>query len=144
MHKLLYSLLVLALLVSCSRPTVKKENYEDGTIKSELTYRKIDGKEQLIKEIRFHPNGNKYIEGEYKDDLRDGLWASYFEDGKLWSEGVFVKGESHGKRIVYHPNGQKYYEGNFTMGKRTGIWIFWDEDGNKVNEINYDLQPESN
>lgn len=144
MHKLLYSLLVLALLASCSRPTVKKESYEDGTIKSELTYKKINGKEQLIKEIRFHPNGNKYIEGEYKDDLRDGSWASYFEDGKIWSEGVFVKGESHGKRSVYHPNGQKYYEGIFTMGKRTGIWIFWDEDGNKVNEINYDLQPESN
>jgi antitoxin component YwqK of YwqJK toxin-antitoxin module len=141
MQKLLYALLGMFILASCSKTTVKKENYDDGTVKSELTYKKIDGKEQLIKEIRFHPNGKKFFEGEYKNEKRDGYWASWFQDGTLWSEGEFLNGESHGKRTVYHANGNKYYEGNFTNGKRTGIWVFYSEDGKKEREIDYDKQP---
>ena len=141
MQKLLLSVLILALMSSCSRQTVKKEKFDDGKIKSEKTYEKFGGKEKLIKEVQFHPNGQKYMEGSYKDELRDGYWASWFKDGKLWSEGEFVKGESHGKRTVYFPNGRKYYEGSYNMGKRTGVWVFYDEDGNKVKEVNYDKEP---
>ncbi len=132
MQKFFFSALIIALLISCSGPTVKKEKYDNGKVKSEKTYQKIDGKEQLVKEIQYHPNGKKYIEGGYSNELRDGHWKSYYEDGKLWSEGDFLKGESHGKRTVYHPNGKKYYEGNFDMGKRSGLWVFYDEDGIKL------------
>jgi antitoxin component YwqK of YwqJK toxin-antitoxin module len=141
MQKLFYFFLALILFVSCSRTSVKKEKFDDGKIKSEKTYQKIDGKDQLIKEVQFHPNGKKYIEGKYKDNLRNGYWASWYKDGKLWSEGEFVKGESHGKRTVYYPNGKKYYEGNFNMGKRTGIWMFYDEQGKKVKEVDFDKEP---
>ncbi|MFH1120755.1 MAG: hypothetical protein V1775_13110 [Bacteroidota bacterium] len=141
MQKLCYFLLALILLASCSRTTVKKEKFEDGKIKSEKTYRKIDGKQQLIKEIQFHSNGQKYMEGNYENELRNGHWVSWYKDGKLWSEGEFVKGESHGKRTVYFSNGKKYYEGYFNMGKRTGIWMFYDEAGQKVKEVNYSAGP---
>lgn len=127
-------------LVSCSRTSVKKEKYENGTIKSEKTFERIDGKEHLVKEVQYHPNGKKYIEGGYKDDLRDGFWASWYDDGQLWSEGEFRNGKSHGRRTVYHPNGQKYYEGTFDMGKRTGVWVFYNEEGLKIKEVNYDTQ----
>jgi len=144
MQKLCYFFLSLIVLTSCSKATVKKEKFDDGKIKSEKTYEKIGGKEKLIKEVQFHPNGQKYMEGSYKDELRDGYWASWYKDGKLWSEGLFVKGESHGKRTVYFPNGRKYYEGNFDMGKRSGVWVFYDENGDKVKELNYDLQQPQN
>jgi uncharacterized protein len=142
MQKFLFSALIAALLFACSGPTIKKEKYDNGRIKSEKTYQKIDGKEQLVKEVQYHPNGKKYIEGGFKNELRDGHWVSYYDDGKLWSEGGFVKGESHGKRTVYHPNGKKYYEGSFNMGKRSGVWVFYDENGNKVKEVNYNTKPE--
>lgn len=137
MQKLVCFLIATFILVSCSRTNVKKEKYEDGRIKSEKTFQKINGKEQLVKEVKFHQNGQKYIEGSYKDELRNGPWSSWYEDGKIWSKGEFKEGKSHGKRTVYHPNGNIYYEGNFDMGKRTGLWVFFDENGVKIKEVNY-------
>lgn len=137
MQKLSYFFLITIIFISCSKTTVKKEKFEDGKIKSEKTYRKIDGKEKLVKEVKYHHNGQKYIEGGYMDELRNGKWTSWYEDGKIWSEGEFKDGKSHGKRTVYHPNGKKYYEGTFDSGKRTGIWMFYNEAGIKVKEVNY-------
>ena len=142
MHKSGLLLVFIVLFSACSRTVVKKENYDDGKIKSEKTYKKINGKEQLIKEVQYHPNGNKYMEGNYTDELRDGHWVSWYSNGTVWSEGDFVKGESHGRRTVYFTNGSKYYEGNYNMGKRTGLWVFYDETGNKVKEVNYDKETE--
>jgi len=142
MKRLLFLLLSTLILVSCNNQTVKKELFEDGSVKTEKTFEKVDGEEKLVKEVVYHSNGKKYIEGNYKNDLREGYWASWFDNGNLWSEGEFKEGESHGKRTVYHSTGKLYYEGNFNMGKRVGIWTFYDEAGNKKNEIDYDKAPE--
>lgn len=142
MNRLLIILLSITLLTACNKPVIKKELYDDGTVKSEKTYKKIDHKEQLVKEVVFHPNGKMYIEGNYKNELREGYWASWFQNGNLWSEGEFKAGESHGKRTVYHENGKLYYEGTFDMGKRIGVWTFFDENGVKVNQIDYEKNPD--
>lgn len=131
-------ILMMLIFVSCNNNTVEKETYEDGTIKSQKTYKTNKEDKELIKEIQYHPNGKKYIEGNYKENQRDGYWASWFEDGQLWSEGNFVMGKSDGKRTVYHPNGKLYYEGVFNMDKRVGVWKFYSEAGDLVNEIDYD------
>jgi len=138
----LATIILIVSTIACTRTNVKQEKYDNGNLKSEKTYLKKGGKEILIKETTYHPNGKKFIEGEYKDELRDGRWASWYDNGQLWSEGNFVKGESHGRRTVYYQNGKKYYEGNFNMGKRSGIWTFYDENGVKDKEINYDTSPE--
>lgn len=142
MHRLLIITLSIILFSACSKTTVKKEMYADGKLKSEKTYKKIEGREQLVKEVTYHPNGEKYIEGNYTNELRDGYWASWFPDGKLWSEGQFKAGESHGKRTVYHENGKLYYEGSFDMGRRVGVWTFYDKNGVQVNQIDYDKTPD--
>lgn len=57
--------------------------YENGTKWSESFY--IDG----IKEghsITFFPNGKVRYIGEYKDDVKIGLWRFYSEDGTLNKE----------------------------------------------------------
>lgn len=132
----------IAILTACNKTTIKRDYFEDGTLKSEKTFKKIDGKDILLKEINYHPNGNKYIEGNYKDGLREGKWASWYKDGQLWSEGNFKQDKSDGVRSVYHPNGNLHYKGTFDIGKRVGIWLFYDESGIKINEINYDESPE--
>lgn len=138
-HKLaiLALLFAYAFFTSCGKTTVEKEQYEDGKVKTEKTFKTIEGEKALVKEVHYHPNGKKYIEGNYKDNKRDGYWASWYDNGQLWSEGNFKDGLSDGKRTVYHQNGKLYYEGTFTMGDRTGIWKFYDENGNLTNEIDY-------
>jgi antitoxin component YwqK of YwqJK toxin-antitoxin module len=93
-------------------------------------------------EVDYHPNGQKYMEGAYKENLREGKWTSWYEDGTLWSEGEFVAGESHGKTSVFHPNGQLHYKGSFNKGQRVGIWTFFDENGIKIKEIDYNDSPD--
>lgn len=141
MQRILILLISAALLVSCSKKSVEKEKYPDGKIKSEKTFNEIDGDKQLVKEVHYHPNGKKYIEGSYKGNKRDGYWASWYENGQLWSEGEFKDGLSEGKRTVYHPNGKLYYEGDFKAGERVGLWKFYDDAGKKINEIDYSKVP---
>lgn len=138
MQRILILLLTLTLFVSCRNTTVEKETYPNGNIKSEKTYKTIEGKKELVKEVHYYENGKKYIEGNYEHNKRSGYWASWYEDGQLWSEGDFKDGESDGKRTVYHENGKLYYEGIFKMGERVGIWKFYDESGKPINEIDYD------
>ena len=142
MKRLIIILVAITTLAACNKTNVKTTLFEDGSVKSEKNFKTVDGKEELTKEINFHPNGKKYIEGHYKDGLRDGYWASWYNDGQLWSEGNFKKDKSDGERTVYHPNGTLHYKGTFDMGKRVGVWTFYDEAGVKVNEINYDESTE--
>lgn len=137
MQKLIITLIALAFMASCGKTSVEKEKYSDGKIKSEKTFNDENGEKELVKEVHYHPNGKKYIEGNYKDNKRDGYWASWYDNGQLWSEGEFKEGLSEGKRTVYHPNGKIYYEGTFKAGERVDIWKFYDESGKLTNEIDY-------
>ena len=134
----------ILLMTSCNHKKVEKELFDTGAVKSEKTFDKIEGKVQLVKEVDFHPNGQKYMEGAFKDELRQGKWTSWYADGTLWSEGEFKDGESNGALTVYHPNGQIHYQGTFNKGERVGAWTFYDENGAKMKEINYDKVPEEN
>lgn len=143
MNKLhLFVIGAVLLMTSCNQLTVEKELFDDGSVKLEKTFEKIEGKEELVKEVAYHPNGQKYMEGAFKNDLRQGKWTSWYEDGTLWSEGEFNAGESHGVRTVYHPNGKLHYKGTFDNGERIGVWTYYDEDGTKTKEINYGKVPE--
>lgn len=141
MQRILVLMIAMALFVSCSKTSVEKENYPDGKLKAEKTFKTVNGEKQLIKEVHYHPNGKKYIEGSYKENKRDGYWASWYDNGQLWSEGEFKEGLSEGKRTVFHPNGKLYYEGDFKAGERVGIWKFYDDAGKMINEIDYNKVP---
>lgn len=114
-----------------------EEVYPDGTSKL-IKYYKTDTKEVLISETHYYQDGQKKMEGSFKNDKRDGQWTYWYPDGKLWSKGFYKEGVNHGLKSVWHENGQKYYEGQMTDNKRTGIWKFWDPDGTLLKEINYD------
>jgi antitoxin component YwqK of YwqJK toxin-antitoxin module len=128
------------LLISCNGKTVEEiqEKYPDGAPKL-VRYYNDDGKvKELIKEIQYYPDHNKFYEGEYKDNKKDGYWTVWYQNGKIWSEGSYSKGLDDGKRTGYYDTGQKHFEGNYDKGKMVGLWQFWDEKGKIVNEIDYD------
>ncbi|HLO89948.1 MAG: toxin-antitoxin system YwqK family antitoxin [Chloroflexota bacterium] len=141
MQRILFLMIATVMFVSCGKTTVENEKYPDGKLKSEKTFKTVDGEKQLMKEVHYHPNGKKYIEGSYKNNKRDGYWASWYDNGQLWSEGEFRDGLSEGMRTVYHQNGKLYYQGEFKAGERIGVWKFYDEAGKMINEIDYNKVP---
>ncbi len=109
--------------------------WDNGRPRKVWVYARVDGIRTAVKEIQYHPNGAKSMEGPIKDGLRHGEWKSWYEDGNLWSVGIFVNGLRHGKGIVYHPNGKKFIQGAYINGERVGKWMWWDDEGRSITEV---------
>ena len=138
MRKILLLLLVFGLWSCTSDPYEYVELTHPNGTPQVVKYYKTEDKKVLLRKIEYHENGQKRIEGTFKNGVRDGEWNAWFADGKLWSRGHFKDGKENGLKTVWHPNGQKYYEGEVKNNERTGIWKFWDLDGNLQKEVDYD------
>lgn len=68
-------------------------------------------------------------EGGYENGLKEGLWVSYYANGKIRSEGHYEKGVKEGKWIQYYANGNKKSEGVFVKGVFSGFYVCWQENG---------------
>ncbi|MDA3944328.1 MAG: hypothetical protein PF694_12410 [Bacteroidetes bacterium] len=115
-----------------------KDLWDNGNPKVVRFYKEENDTKVLVKEKQYYPSGTLSMEGSYKNDLREGEWKSWYEDGSLWSTGYFKSGKRHGEGIVYHPNGKKQIAGTYDEGQRTGLWLAWDEDGNVISEQRFD------
>jgi antitoxin component YwqK of YwqJK toxin-antitoxin module len=141
-QKLLFVIFLTFILSSCRfEHKVVEETYDDGTPKRICLYKgKGEGRE-LIKETTYYPNKQVQMEGTYKDNKREGRWSYWYENGKVWSDGQFVKGKSNGKRTTYFENGKVRYEGFYKEDMRVGKWQFFDENGRLLQELDYSAPP---
>jgi len=95
-------------------------------------------------------NGNKKLEGSYKDGLMNREWIWYYDDGKKFVEGYYIYGTGEnyiidenvlipldgadGRWTYWYPDGQKRSEGIFINGEEDGLWTYWSENGQKEEE----------
>ena len=139
------SIFVLPFLIcSCNQKKTQvdivEEVYSDNTPKKVSTY-EVDeqGKptNRLKKEIHYYEGKGKkkYIEGNFNQNQRNGLWQAYFENGKVQSKWYYVNGVPHGERVVYRENGNKYFEGQYEQGVCIGVWNFYAADGTLAQSI---------
>jgi len=141
MKRILLIILISALAFGCTRKKVVEATYENGKPRIVKYYNKKGGNLELEREIVFYKNEQKKIDGEYKDQLRTGLWKAWYENGNMWSEGEYREGKRNGKGISYHENGKKYIEGMYRDDVRVGLWRFYDTTGALTSEVNFDLVP---
>lgn len=67
-----------------------------------------------------YSNGQKQLEANYKDGLRDGLIIEWYETGQKKSEENYIKGELNGLYTEWRVNGEKKTEQNYSNGNR--VW----------------------
>ncbi len=139
MKKILLLNFAFILLFACSTKPVEvvEAVFPDGTPKT-VKYYKSEAKEVIIKEVLYYEDGQKKLEGAYKNGERIGQWSYWYANGNLWSQGEYKNGLENGLKSVWHENGQKYYEGDLKDGTRVGKWNFWEKDGTLIKEIDYD------
>ena len=142
LFKYLFFFALALTVVSCNRlktTQVVKESYADGKPKMVVEYLlDEDGKKTLYKETHFFPGEKKYIEGKYdKEEERDGVWTSWYENGNKWSQGKYINGKEDGKYSVWYENGKLRYQGQYDMGRKVGVWEFYDSLGVKKKEENF-------
>ena len=111
---------------------------------------------------------NKIEEGSYKDDLKIGLWKSYYSDGTIKQEitytdnkpdgyakfyypsgvvseeGIWKGNKWVGEYKYFYPNGKPSYEWKYSeQGKRTGVQKYFHENGNVMIEGEWNEGKES-
>ena len=141
MKKLHLLLIFISLiLVSCNSELVEKveSSYPNGIPTKVDYYKIIDGKEVLVKYIRYYESGEKQEEGGFLGNERDGEWIYWHPNGKKWSVGNFTNGVPNGKSTVWYDNGEMRFTGFYSDGNTDGEWNYWDIDGNKTKEVVFD------
>lgn len=80
--------------------------------------------------ISYNRNGIVSEQSTYHDNLLNGPYTSYFEDGSIEATVNFKNGEKDGKYTRYHKNGAVRQTGTYTNGKENGEVKIMDESGN--------------
>lgn len=100
--------------------------------------------------------------GLYKNDLKQGLWLSYHENGMMSDSTIYLNGQEIGTSLSWDKNGYMidstvldddgkgvgvhWFEngnvsskGRYSVGKKkNGIWIYYHSNGNKSSVENYE------
>ncbi|MEC5164639.1 antitoxin component YwqK of YwqJK toxin-antitoxin module [Flavobacterium sp. PL11] len=86
----------------------------------------------------FYQSGKVAEEIVYKNNLKNGVYKKYTENGTILEESNFVKDNYQGTAVFRDANGEVVSKGVFTNGQKTGIWQFYDK-GALVKEVNMSI-----
>jgi antitoxin component YwqK of YwqJK toxin-antitoxin module len=111
MKTLMMSLLVLA-GTSCLAQNAVNTVYEDGSVKSE--YVKKDG---LVFVTHYYPTGAVKETGAYKNEIPEGRWETFAENGVKTAELNYVDGKRHGEFRVWDIYADTYIEMAYLNGE---------------------------
>jgi antitoxin component YwqK of YwqJK toxin-antitoxin module len=73
-------------------------------------------------------NGSR-IHGKYKNNLREGLWISYYPNGKISTYIDYENGKEEGPVEFFYSDGQKQADLTFKNGTRNGKCTYYNKDG---------------
>ena len=123
----------------------KKEKTNSNTQESvgiskegELTYKGDfkDGKPEGLW-TTFFPNGRPRWQGVKKDGLNHGSFTMWYEDGSKRMKGTYERGKKHGKSTAWHPNAVKWLEQWHHHGTPVGLWRNWNNQGELIDETEH-------
>jgi antitoxin component YwqK of YwqJK toxin-antitoxin module len=134
--------------VACIEETGGEKTYWDnGKIKSEITYKKVDNLEYKYV-TKWDENESAISSSTYTGKIK--VWETHFKDGKKhglereWdfngrkiSKTMYREGEKHGLETKWR-GGDKEYEVTYRNGKKHGLETEWSSmGGNKNYERHY-------
>ena len=144
--------LLVILAVSCTRKGKQSEIDPDDTLPGRTVielnpdstpkivyYYKVDANGNLtsekIREVHYRPGKKKYVAGDIKNDLRNGEWKAYHENGRVQTEATYVDGKEDGEYKVYRDNGAYLYIGHYDHGICVGEWKKFDNEGKVIKTV---------
>ncbi len=70
--------------------------------------------------------------------VREGLYETFFENGKVHQEIFFKGGMEHGHFITFYEDGTKEEQGDYKFGVQVGPWETWTHEGQPHTIVHYD------
>lgn len=93
-------------------------------------HRTYDETGKVVSSTVYDEDGNRVGEGLIEESgARKGNWRSFYENGKLQSEGTYTKGRKTGKWVYYFENDSIEQTGSFRNGKLDGKWLWYYDTG---------------
>jgi antitoxin component YwqK of YwqJK toxin-antitoxin module len=101
------------------KPTVSPVNLVE---RNGLKYKKFN-------DVPFTGSVKGKQKGTYKNFKKDGLWETYYENGKLKKRGAYKDGNEDDLWVSYYGNGQLLSKSTYKDGAREGLYEYYDENG---------------
>jgi antitoxin component YwqK of YwqJK toxin-antitoxin module len=113
------------------RRVVESEKFKDEKIRieREIAFFSDNHAEADGKYREFYPNGQVFVEGQYKRGRQDGEWTYYYDNGKINRKAKFNNGKPDGPREIFRADGTLMAKRSFANGQRDGEWITYDATG---------------
>ena len=91
---------------------------------------------QIAREFKFAQREKEWSkedpQGQLINGKKNGLWTTYYKNGKLESSESYLNDTLHGRQLVYYPNGQLYIKRNYLKGKEIDS-TFWYHSNGHIN-----------
>ena len=88
--------------------------------------------------MTYFRDGRLNSKGTYKDNEKDGLWEEYWgSSGKLMVKGYYINGKEDGLWEDYWTNGNLENKGQYINGKMEGMWESYWSNGNPHSKGKY-------
>jgi antitoxin component YwqK of YwqJK toxin-antitoxin module len=128
---------IAAVLSSCSGGKLITVLVEDKTGNTELVYKKSQGPENLVKEVKYYPNGDTLSITPMDKGAVHGIVSRFHEGNRLKEQISFKDGTQDGLFRRYDKEGVLVFEGELKNGLKTGVWTTWYDDFQKQEERIY-------
>lgn len=112
----------------------KYYSYYDKTLRLEENYK--NGKRHGAS-IKYYPNGRPAEILMYSNDLKNGSWKQFFQNGTLKLDAVYKNDKRDGDYKLYRFDGTPEIQGRFSNNLMVGPWIYFDEKGKEILHVNY-------
>jgi len=114
------------------------DTWKDGSAKKTIV--RDASTQEKVAEIELYDNEATFREWSYQNGLKNGASRSFREDGKPWSLNTYMNDTLHGPYHTWHENGRLYIDGSYQKGNRAGIWKFYGPDGTLIRLMDFDKQ----
>ncbi|MFC1584009.1 toxin-antitoxin system YwqK family antitoxin [Fibrobacterota bacterium] len=138
----LFSLMVTGLFYfsSCVKLEEKVINYPSGKIKEKYSFY-VDENEEEVKDglwIKWYEDGKKEAESNWQDGIKHGLFTRWYENGEKREESNWIGGKQSGRQKKWFLTGQQKFQAQWLEGFKHGKEIYWYEHGQKKSEVDYE------
>ena len=133
-YYLIITLLSTIVFIQCTHVHIKKEYYENGSLKSVAQYNKLDSIDGYLK--LYYQSGNLESEQNFVNGKANGTFKWYYKDGKLSAQVNYIKGKEEGVYKSFYPSGDLYKRTDYKNGIIEGIYKEYYKGGRlKISEI---------
>jgi len=122
------------------REMAPPEKYKDGKVRieREVAYYSDDHLEAEGIYREYHPNGQLFIEGQYRRGRQHGEWTYWFDNGQVNRKATYNDGKPDGAWEVFRADGTLSAKRSFKDGLRDGAWVTYEATGKQpLTEENY-------